>query len=143
MGKELNDKERKKLSEKFETFNSKDYSEEDIEKVLKKENKLKSLFSKKQLKEYADFFHDLMDMIKDYFNGNYKEIPWTAIATAIGTMIYVFSPADLIPDVFPAIGLIDDAFIVGLCLTAISVDVKKYKKWKATQEELNEEFKED
>jgi uncharacterized membrane protein YkvA (DUF1232 family) len=45
--------------------------------------------------------------------------PWPAKAVAVATVAYALSPIDLIPDVVPVLGLIDDLILVpaGLWLT--------------------------
>ena len=37
---------------------------------------------------------------------------------------------DVLPDLFPFIGLLDDAFIIGLCIKCFSTDLEQYKIWK-------------
>jgi len=52
------------------------------------------------------------------------------IAAIIGSLLYIFSPIDLIPDLIPVAGLLDDAAVLGLCLNGISADLKNYSAWK-------------
>lgn len=49
-------------------------------------------------------------MIKD------TRVPTAEKALFIGAIIYVISPLDLIPDVLPFIGQVDDIYVVGLTL---------------------------
>lgn len=42
---------------------------------------------------------------------------WWVIA---GTLLYLFSPIDFVPDIIPFIGQIDDAIVVGLLLTELA-----------------------
>lgn len=44
-------------------------------------------------------------------NGSYREVPWNIIATIGGTLLYMLSPIDLILDVIPFIGYLDDAAV--------------------------------
>ncbi len=48
------------------------------------------------------------------------------------TIIDILNPFDLIPDITPVIGLIDDAGVMGICLKAVSKDLSVYKTWKET-----------
>lgn len=68
-------------------------------------------------------------MVSDYVHGVYKEIPLATIITATAGIIYIVSPIDLIPDVVPLIGQIDDAAVLGLVWTAIHQDIESYKNF--------------
>lgn len=41
-------------------------------------------------------------------------------AILLGTLIYLVSPADIIPDVFPVVGWIDDGLIATLAITEVT-----------------------
>ena len=41
-----------------------------------------------------------------------ERTPWYAKITALSSLIYLVSPADIIPDIIPVAGYIDDLFIV-------------------------------
>ena len=51
---------------------------------------------------------------------NKPQIPWTEVAMLAGAIVYFVMPADLIPDVLPAIGYSDD-------LAALTIAFKKAK----------------
>lgn len=68
----------------------------------------------------------LVDMIRDTMAGRYKMNKWN-MSIIIGTILYVLSPIDAIPDVVPVAGWLDDITIVGYALNKISDEIKKYK----------------
>lgn len=68
-------------------------------------------------------------MVGDYFSGEYTEVPFGTIAGIIGTLLYVLSPIDLIPDFIPFLGLVDDAAMVGFCLACVHSDIDRYREW--------------
>lgn len=72
----------------------------------------------------------LCDMVSDYINGTYREIPLATIITAIFAIGYFVSPIDIIPDAIPLIGSLDDATIIGLVLEALSNDLYSYRAQK-------------
>jgi len=109
----------------------KNFKKEDAEKIFDKEE---SLFNKflniSHLKEYIEDFKDLFSLLKDYYKGNYKEVPWLVIASIGGSLLYVLSPIDLIPDFIPVVGYLDDAAVFVACLNFVKQDLEKYKQWK-------------
>ena len=67
-------------------------------------------------------------MVTDYRDGAYRRIPAFSIWMIVFALLYVAGPFDLIPDIIPGMGWLDDAFIVGLVFGAVSHDLKKYCK---------------
>lgn len=123
ISKETAGKEHNKRQKKF--------TEKDLDKILKAEENLKEKFkSQGKLKRFIDDIQVLFSMIKDYINGNYREVPWNIIASVGGTLLYVLSPLDLIPDVVPFVGYIDDAAVVAFCLNFVEKDLAAYRVWK-------------
>ncbi len=118
------------MNKNYFNDNVKDANLADFSKV---EDNKEKLFQNAGSGALAKFFDDikiLYYMATDYISGKYCEIPFTSIAAIIGTLVYVISPVDLIPDYIPVLGLVDDAFCVKLCLSALGTDLEKYKKWK-------------
>lgn len=72
----------------------------------------------------------LISLVKSYVNGEYKEIPYNSIIAVIATLLYVISPIDIIPDVIPGVGFMDDAAAVAFCIKMIHEDLEKYKAWR-------------
>lgn len=70
----------------------------------------------------------LYSMISDVVRGRYK-LPYRTIAAIAFTLLYFVNPFDLIPDIIPVVGYIDDAFVVSLCVKFIGTDLEKYRKW--------------
>ena len=110
------------------------FKKEDAEKIFEKEENLFQKFLNiSNLKEYYGDFKDVFNLFKDYYKGNYREVPWLVIASIGGTLLYVLSPIDLIPDFIPVFGYLDDAAVFAVCLKFIKVDLEKYRKWKESE----------
>ena len=60
-------------------------------------------------------------MLGDVFTSKYKKVP-------VGTLLYVLSPIDFIPDFIPVVGYLDDAAMLAVCLNFTRFDVEEYKK---------------
>ena len=109
-------------------------TEKDVEKVVNKSEEIKRKFSAKG--PLARFIEDgqlLIAIVKDYWSGTYRQIPFGVIASIVFTLIYVLNPFDLVPDVLPVIGQVDDAAVMGACLMLVEQDLQKYKAWKQAQ----------
>ena len=76
----------------------------------------------------------LYSMIRDSIIGRYR-LPYRTIAAVSFTLLYFVNPFDLIPDIIPVVGYIDDAFVVSLCLKFIGTDLEKYRKWIQSEKE--------
>ncbi|QUY17440.1 DUF1232 domain-containing protein [Treponema vincentii] len=139
----FDEKKKVKASEKFEGFKSYQYTDNDFEKVFKNEEKIKEKVKKGNFGEYADYIPLFFEMLKDVFSGKYKEVPVGAIAAIICTLLYILSPIDLILDIIPVIGWLDDIFILGLCIPFVKGDLDKYKTWKQNSKILDEEYAEE
>jgi uncharacterized membrane protein YkvA (DUF1232 family) len=116
------------VEEEFEKY-TRNVSKDDVSGVLDKEDEILGK-AHGPLEKFAKNISLLFSVVKDYANGKYREIPWTTIAAIVGSLLYVFSPIDLIPDFIPIVGLADDAGVIGICLSGIAHDLKKYEIWK-------------
>ena len=74
----------------------------------------------------VDFAH-LIQMLKAYFSGNYKKLPWTTIISAVAALLYFINPLDAIPDFILGFGMIDDATVIAFCLRSIKQDLDQFK----------------
>ena len=102
-------------------------------KKLKKLVKEATEYSKKVPKgPFGETWAYLMAMIRlvrAYYLGTYREIPVRSLITILITIIYVINPIDLIPDIVPFFGYMDDAMVVGIALTQIKADLDAFMEW--------------
>lgn len=116
-------KELKKRQKKF--------SKEKLKQLFEEENTLISRFLNiTNLNEYYRDFVDLFSLLKDWYRGYYKDVPWLVISAVGGALLYVLSPVDLIPDFIPLVGYLDDAAVFAALLKYVRMDLKKYRDWK-------------
>lgn len=142
MEEKFDEKTQSKAEKKFEGFKSYKYDDSDFEKVFDNEEKIKEKVKKGNFGEYAEYIPLFFEMLKDVFSKKYKEVPVGSIAAIICTLLYILSPIDLILDIIPVIGWLDDIFILGLCISFVKKDVDKYKQWKENAEKLESEYEE-
>lgn len=121
----------KKQAEEELKKGAKNVTEDDLKKVLDKRDEIEEKFKGNgPLGRFIADLKLLFSIIKDYANGEYREIPWYSIAAIVFALLYVLSPIDLIPDFIPGIGLVDDALVVAACLAMVEQDLHAYKDWK-------------
>lgn len=87
-----------------------------------------------KLRRFSTDIRLMFSMLRDYWQGNYREVPWKSIAAIAGAMIYVLNPLDLIPDLLVGIGFLDDAGVVAACLAFVESDLLRYAAWKEQKE---------
>ena len=74
---------------------------------------------------YADFIL-LFNMLTD---SEYTVSTRTKLLLA-GTIAYVVLPIDIVPDLLPIVGWLDDAFILGYTMNSLSEEITAYKSFK-------------
>jgi uncharacterized membrane protein YkvA (DUF1232 family) len=68
----------------------------------------------------------VLELIDDFAEGTYRDIPWHSMAIAAGAILYSVSPADLVPDALPLVGNLDDLIVLGIALRLIEKDLRRY-----------------
>ena len=80
-------------------------------------------------------------LIKDYLHdvstGKYKDYELKKLTIIVGTIIYVVTPIDLLPDFIPA-GFVDDLSILGWAASQTTAELRKYKGIKESENKLSE-----
>ncbi|MEP6896340.1 MAG: DUF1232 domain-containing protein [Chloroflexota bacterium] len=123
-----------KPDEEFVKEGAQNVTEKDVEKVINKSAEIQKKFSTHG--PLARFIEDgqlFIAIVKDYWAGKYRLVPYGVIASIVFTLIYVLNPFDLVPDMLPIIGQVDDVAVMGACLILVEQDLHKYKAWKQGQ----------
>lgn len=102
-----------------------------IEKVNQRSKDIESKLPK--LKQVFEQGKIMLSMVKDYWDGGYREIPYWAISAVSLALLYVLNPLDVIPDVVIGVGYLDDATVVAFCLRLVQRELEKYQEWQAAQ----------
>ncbi|WP_311568251.1 YkvA family protein [Photobacterium arenosum] len=128
MSQSMNEQEAK---EKLES-SSRKVTDEDIQRVLDKEQVIEDKVQKSgTLRKYFNVVKSMYGLVKAYWKGEYREIPWFTVAAIVTALLYVFNPLDVLPDVIPFLGLTDDALILAVCLKLVQQDLDDYEAWRA------------
>ena len=123
MSKIFNEKDAKKI---FDGFDS--YTQDDADKVMNNADRIEKIVSNGTLSKFMKDVKLYFKMLSDVFSRRYTRVPRGTVAAIIGSLLYVLSPVDLIPDVIPVIGYLDDAAVLALCLKFVKHDVDEYKR---------------
>ena len=111
-----------------------DILDTDLEYLINEEEKLQEkLKDSSHLERFAKDLMLFMSLIKDYYQGNYRDIPYKTISAGVVGLLYTLNPIDIIPDFIPFIGHIDDALVLTFCLKLVEKDLQKYQTWKKKQ----------
>ncbi len=85
--------------------------------------------AKQRLTGVRDSLQACLRLLRAYAGGRYRAIPWASLVSIIAAVIYFVMPLDFIPDFLLAIGLIDDAALLGWVLSSFKTDIDKFIEW--------------
>ena len=129
----------KKPDEEYVREGAEKITAEDIETAAERSEEISKQFSARgPLKRFIEDGRLLSALIKDWRAGKYRRAMYGTIAAAAFALLYVLNPFDLMPDVLPFIGAVDDAAVLGACLMLIERDLRQYRGWKESQLMLEE-----
>ena len=118
----MKEQEKERVNQAFE-HGTRDFSQKDLEKVMADAQTAEEKGGK--LGDQIENFKVLWSLLKDYYNGTYRNIAAIGFAVA-----YLISPIDVIPDFIPLVGFVDDAAVFGLVVKSFMSEIEEYKTWK-------------
>lgn len=90
-----------------------------------------------ELKRILEDVRELYYLFKDSAKGRYKVHP-VNLGIIAGGLIYFIIPSDLIPDVLPLVGLVDDVAILTTIINSLQGELMKYRNWKHDNEDKDD-----
>ncbi len=123
----MKEQEKERVNQAFE-HGTRDFSQKDLEKVMADAQTAEEKGGK--LGDQIENFKVLWSLLKDYYNGTYRNVPWKFIAAIGFAVAYLISPIDVIPDFIPLVGFVDDAAVFGLVVKSFMSEIEEYKTWK-------------
>ena len=111
---------------------------EEAEILLQDEDKVERLLQRAEKKlrtipRVGDILATLplfISLLRSYITKEYTDIPIGSVIALVSAVAYVVSPIDLIPDVIPGAGYLDDAAVVAACIKLVKTDVDEYVVWR-------------
>ncbi len=104
-----------------------------IEELLRRaEESLKSVrvAGFQQIAEAVSYVPVFISLVRAYIKGTYRDVPVGSIIAVVSALIYFVSPIDLVPDVIPVLGKLDDAGVILVCLKLVQNDLDAYIAWR-------------
>lgn len=71
----------------------------------------------------------LLRLAREALAGHYRKLPKRSLVAAVAALLYLVDPLDLIPDVLPAVGLLDDAMVFAWVVRQIRRDLDAFVAW--------------
>ncbi len=75
----------------------------------------------------------LVSLVRSYILRKYTDISYGSIATIIVGIIYVVVLSDILPDVVPVVGYLDDAAVLTLVMKQCKTEIDRYEAWRKEQ----------
>ena len=141
MDEEKFEQKAKKLEDEKIVIQQLDKNKGEAEKLLQDRDKMEHFLARLETKlslipvvgNYLSDIPVLISLVRAYVDKTYVEIPIGSILAIISALIYFLSPIDLIPDIIPGLGYLDDVAVLGVAFKLVHDDVAEYKKWRDTK----------
>lgn len=83
--------------------------------------------------QVKDMMFTLMRLIRNYANGQYRQVSGKTVLIGLATVLYLLLPIDLVPDFIPMLGLMDDLSLITWFIKAFQKELLKFQEWEAGQ----------
>lgn len=115
----------------------------EAEELLKDQDKMERFLGRLEKKlakipyagKYLSDVPVLISLVKAYIEKRYTDVPIGTIIAIVGALIYFLSPIDLLPDMIPGVGILDDAAVIGIALKLVHDDIAEYRAWREASKE--------
>ena len=71
----------------------------------------------------------IIRMLKAYVKGEYRLLPWKSLIILVAALFYFVTPLDLIPDVIPVTGYIDDFTVILWVFRTLQDEINEFIVW--------------
>lgn len=122
------------INKEFLEEHSENVTKEDIKKLTKKSRRLQKILSLKAFSDKKQKLKLFIEILRHYQKGKYRHIPWRSVTAITFTLLYIINPLDVVPDVLPIVGYIDDMSVFMALISLAEKDLDEFEDWKATQD---------
>jgi len=71
----------------------------------------------------------LFRLVRETLRGGYRRLPKRTLVAMVAALIYFVSPLDLLPDVLPLLGFVDDAAVLFWVVRQVRRDIEEFRGW--------------
>ena len=71
----------------------------------------------------------LLRLVRETLRGGYRRLPKRTLVAMVAALIYFVSPLDLLPDVLPLLGFVDDAAVLFWVVRQVRRDLEDFRTW--------------
>ena len=78
------------------------------------------------------YLQTMLRLIRAYERGEYRQVSNDALIWIVAALNYLIDPYDLIPDMTPFLGFVDDAIVVGFVVEKTQQTLDDFMIWETT-----------
>jgi uncharacterized membrane protein YkvA (DUF1232 family) len=118
-------------------------TEGDVKRAARRAGKAKHKANAGILKKLVCWIHDFADMLTDYVDKRFTDVPWYTIAALAFAITYVINPFDIIPDAVILVGAVDDFCVMTIVISLCEVDIQRWREWRKEYDKKEKQQKEE
>jgi uncharacterized membrane protein YkvA (DUF1232 family) len=85
-----------------------------------------------RFKQNWPYLQTMLRLIRAHERGEYKQVSEEALTWIVAALNYLIDPFDLIPDMTPFLGFVDDAIVVGFVVEKTRQTLDEFMIWETT-----------
>ena len=87
---------------------------------------------RQRFKENWPYLQTMLRLIRAYERGQYRQVSNDALLWIVAALNYLVDPVDLIPDMTPLLGFVDDAIVVGFVVDKTRQTLDDFMVWETS-----------
>lgn len=111
------------------------------EEFIRDEDKLESLLEQLEKKLKAvpvaggalSYIPALISLVRSFVKREYRKVPVATLLAIVATLLYWLAPMDVLMDIIPGIGFVDDAAVIAGALSMVKKDLNEYMMWRRSK----------
>lgn len=72
---------------------------------------------------------DAMRLLVAWAKRSYDGVSWGALVLLVGAFSYFLLPTDLVPDIVPGVGFVDDVTVISAAVQSARTELDRFREW--------------